>query len=319
MIPSAFSILFISCIILVHGIHPLKQFQEHIELKPLSYFNETSFVEAQGLITASLTVFLKKIDDKAATAAADKAAKEAARSAIQDDAKTRHTAVAAKITALKAATYTPLYVTKEGGALPSIYCQVNDHTWCRLRLQHDRGPTVDGPHFAESYCDTTGPEGIKLLAGTLIDHFGLGKSATRLQIDSLVAEINKVTKTTKIERGYDCVGGHHIEIFFTENPTDKSVAAQVRPHVSGGVLYKIDTAGTAHSYNKGVALDIPKSLELIEEVLFDLEVISRDKSTLKEDVIVAAGTAILPYYSRDNAATFPYVPKFNADGTSKSF
>jgi len=61
MIPSAFSsILFISCIILVHGIHPLKQFQEHIELKPLSYFNETSFVEAQGLITASLTVFLKK-------------------------------------------------------------------------------------------------------------------------------------------------------------------------------------------------------------------------------------------------------------------
>jgi len=318
MIPSAFfSILWISCIILVHGIHPLKQFQEHIELKPLTYFNETSFVEAQGLITASLTVFLKKIDAQAATAAVDKAAKEAARAAIQADAKTRHTAVTTKITTLKATTYTPLYVTKEDGALPSIYCQLKDHTWSRLRLQHDRGPTIDGPHFAESYCDATGAEGIKYLAGTLSDDFSIGESVTRLQIDTLVAEINKVTGTTKIQRGYDCAGGHHIEIFFTENPTDKSVAAQVRPHVSGGVLYKIDTKGTAHSYNNGVALDIPKSLELIAEVLFDLEVLSRDKSTLKEDVIHAAGTAILPYYSRANAATFPYVPHFNADGTSK--
>jgi len=58
--------------------------------------------------------------------------------------------------------------------------------------------------------------------------------------------------------------------------------------MSGGLLYAITKSGADYKYNTDKALDIPKALTLITDVLWDLSVITKKNSALAEDVIDAA-------------------------------
>jgi len=212
------------------------------------------------------------------------------------------------------------YFTKESKTLPSIYLQMEASSeWYRLRLQHDDGPTISGPHFVESYCAP-----LKATINLLVDRLHPRSAAnppTRHEIDTWVHEIGQ-----SLRKSYACEDEYHLEVFYAALPTDALTMVLggngASYHISGGVLRAItEHNGDVLSYKGGKPkrkkdINLQDAINLIRYFWKDVRVITPNTGAPEAPVIAAVAAKLKPYCSLGaGRAPLPYVRNFDDEYT----
>lgn len=152
--------------------------------------------------------------------------------------------------------YRPRYATQEEGSIPSVYYQniKKERDWLRIRIQHEHGPTIDGPHLVYQYC---------------------GDNAQSLDFTEQLTQgtfIDAVKQVPGVSQSYECWGKPHLEVFVDEY--DK---ISKEPHLSGGTITNLSSMKNSCGFEK-----YQKALHWMKRLYQDLCSLTKDETPSNE-------------------------------------